>query len=524
MDPKTEPFRLRHRVWLPAILYAACGLILFPHYQNKLYPDTISYISIARKYLEGDFANAVNSYWAPLLSWGMVPLMRLGFDPLQAIKLVTIVAGVSTIIAADRLFDCFPILPWARRLALLALVPAVLYFSMSMPTPDLLLTASLTAYLAVICRDDYASRWTRGVLCGALGGLAYLSKHYALPFFVVHFCVLNAWHYRRSGRHPAVALNAAAGLVTCAIVALPWIAALSAKHGGLSIGTAGPRTYAYVGPHSRGDTLGPHGLVPPPNPTAVSAWEDPSTDMLEKWSPFESRENLRHQAGLMVHNLKDVATGLQSFSPLALVILGAYAILAVWVGKLRKTGIPLLTMAVYGAGYLCVMIEVRYLWPLCVLLVLMAGVLLSHGRRVVELGPAGWRVAAAVCLGSFLVMPGLHLLRDFDSGRDLRELADLLRQRYGVGGNIAAHNQYRTPLYLAYHLDGRFFGTSDRTLPERLMEDVILQNEIDYYFVWIENGGDDQALPGFLIKYPEITAGAVPGLRVYHIKGGPPGS
>lgn len=59
----------------------------------------------------------------------MVPLLWLGFDPLQSLKLAVIGASVVTIVAADRLFECFPMLPAIRRVALLALAASVLYFS-----------------------------------------------------------------------------------------------------------------------------------------------------------------------------------------------------------------------------------------------------------------------------------------------------------------------------------------------------------------------------------------------------------
>jgi hypothetical protein len=511
-----QPFVVRHCVSLTAGLYGVIALTLFQHYQYKLYPDTISYISIAHKYLNGDVANAVNGYWAPLLSWAMLPFLSIGFDSLESIKLVSILAGVATIVSASRLFTCFGVAAEIRRLMLLTLIFPVLYFSMSMATPDLLVAALLTAYFALIFRDDYANSKMRGVWCGLLGGLAYLAKHYALPFFIIHFTVLNVWHYKRNQSSRTVLLNACTGLLTCVLLALPWAGALSAKYGMATIGTSGARTYAYAGPHSRGDTLGPQGLVAPPNPTATSAWEDPSYDMLERWSPFESREHLVHQLSMLTRNVREVLTYVLIFSPLSMVILIAYVALGVRNSDLGKWAVPLFTMALYTAGYVGIWVEERYFWPLCLFLMMMAGVWLTSMTGAGRLGKSARYALAGVCLGSFTVLPVLNLARDFDSGKELHDLGVDLRDRYGVSGNIASHNQYRTPLYLSYYIGGHFFGTSDRKLSETRTEELILNNNIDFYFVWAADRHNH--VPGFLSKYREITGGDMRGLLVYKIK------
>lgn len=512
------PFWLEHYSAVLAGVYVAVSLLVFRHYQYKLFPDTTSYISIAQKYLEGDFVNAVNSYWAPLLSWAMVPFLALGFDPLQSIKFVTIAAGTATIFAADSLFAAFPIAASLRRLMLLALVPAILYFSMSMATPDMLPTALLTAYFGIVFRNNYAARPANGVLCGVLGGVAYLSKHYALPFFVIHFLLLNAWHYRFNHAGARILKHTAGGLLACALVAVPWIAAISLEQGRLTMGTSGARTHAYMGPQSRGDTFA-HGLVAPENPTAISAWEDPSTDMLEPWSPFESRENFRFYLGLVSRNSIEAARAFFIFSPLSIPIVVAYV---VWIRRINVNGaaLPVLTMVLYTPAYLSILIEQRYLWPLSILLMLMTGLLLTAlAARARKLGASGLRIAGAACLASFVLGPTFKLAQEFDTGADLYRLATRLNRDYGVHGNIAAHNQYKSPLYMSCFMGARFFGTSDRSLSEAQIESVLLEHDIDYYLVWTGSRAKNEPMPAFLSGYPEITGGELTDLRVYAMKG-----
>jgi len=61
--------------------YLILGAILLNFYQYQINPDGISYISIAQKYLRGDYGNAVNGYWSPLFSWLLMPFLLLGCLP-----------------------------------------------------------------------------------------------------------------------------------------------------------------------------------------------------------------------------------------------------------------------------------------------------------------------------------------------------------------------------------------------------------------------------------------------------------
>lgn len=513
-----ERLSIERFAWIAAGVYSLAALVLLPHYQDNLYPDAISYVSIARKYFRGDFAGAVNPYWAPLVSWAMVPFMSIGFDPLQSIKLVSISGAMLAIVATGRLLRCFDVAPPIAGALLVSLIVLMLYFSMSMATPDLLLAACLIAYFGVVFNRSYPSHWTSGVLCGALGGLAYLSKHYGLPFFIAHFTLVNTWYYFRRERNSSIVATTCAGLATCLLIALPWSAAISARYGQFTIGTSGARTHAYAGPHSRGDTLGPHGFVAPPNATATSAWEDPSSDMLESWSPFASRENLLHQARIVGSNVWNVAVFFCYFSALAVPILVVIVVTAQHDRERHR--LLLLTLALYVAGYLGIWVEERYMWPTAVLLILIAGVGLTQWLPRMRLPRSAELMATGICAASFAFMPATELVRQFDAGRELRDLGVSLRDQYGVGGNIAAHNQYRTPLYLTYHVGGRFFGTANRGLSEAQVEWLLLNHQINFYFVWT-SARDTKPVPEFLAKYQhvaDIGSGSFAGLRVYRIR------
>lgn len=84
-----------------------------------------------------------------------------------------------------------------RTVVLFTAIPVVLYFALSVITPDLLMVCVLVYYLAVIFDPGYPSKLSHGVICGLLGVLAYLTKSYGFTFFITSFLVLNFLHYFR---------------------------------------------------------------------------------------------------------------------------------------------------------------------------------------------------------------------------------------------------------------------------------------------------------------------------------------
>jgi hypothetical protein len=511
-------FASDHPVAVACGSYLAAAAMLIPHYQHKLYPDTTSYISIALKYLNGDFAHAINGYWAPLLPWLMVPLLRLHLDPLVAMKIVSVGAGLAVIAAAAKLFELLPIESSLRHQLIAATTVIVLYCALSMGTPDVLLMASLTAYFAVILHDSYRARSSRGAVCGLLGGVAYLAKHYALPFFVLHFTLVNLWYCRHRESRRTVLTNLCSGLAVCALLALPWATAMSLKYGMPTTGTVGGRAWAYVGPDSRG--IGFHGLVAPPNPTAWSAWEDPSYDPVKSWSPLASRANVLHLFRLVASNARDAAGPLLQFSPILLIVAAGCVVWRVRPPDASTFVLVVLSTALFTGGYVVVHVEERLLWPIWPMLLLITGALLSALSSATSLRLPLRRVVISGAIATCVAWPAAMLVSGYNEDTELVDMARVLKSDFGVGGNIAAHDAYKDALYLAYYMDARFFGTTDRRLPVDEIERSIQQHRIDYYLVFSRVRGSTDRAAAFLSKYPEITRGAVPGVLVYAMKTG----
>jgi len=148
------------------IIYAISGLFFVYFYRYQLDPDGVSYISIAQKYAAGDFRDAVNCYWPPLLSWLLVPFLLVGIPSLVSTKLLSLCIGLFALIGLRSLCYKFEMPETIRRVVIFSLVIIVLQFAMWIFTPDLLLTCILLYYLNVIFRTDYAEKSFRGAVCG----------------------------------------------------------------------------------------------------------------------------------------------------------------------------------------------------------------------------------------------------------------------------------------------------------------------------------------------------------------------
>lgn len=509
--------------------------------------DATAYISIARQYLAGGFARAVSGYWGPLLSWLMIPLLALDIPGLVAARLVQLAAGLAALFAVRRLAVRLGATPRSAGALGLCLAVPLANYSLRVVSPDILLLLLVVTYCGFVLPSTYRGRSAQGAVAGAIGGLAYLAKSYALPFFLAHFGLMNLLHFVRAAKDPdpaayrrRVMRHFAAGLLAFVIVAGPWIAVLTHKYGHFTVGTSGQRAYALVGPHYIGDDPVFTTLIPPPSFDAPSYWNDPAVVQMTPWSPLESKAMFRHQIKVFGGNLRTTLHDFAVLFPFALVTLVYFAGVALRphdtqadpntvtglaaafpaTAALRDAALPLLlTVALYAGGYMPMFVELRYLWPVIVLLVLMTILLFQQFMSAARSGSAAWAFLVVWLAVSCSVVPLNDLLSKPDRGRDALELATRLSREFKVQGNLASNDRWSLSLFSAFHMRARYFGR----VPEDLLADeerllaALRSNAIDYYLVWGEESGLAKG-PFINTPVPEVTGGRIRGLRVYAIK------
>lgn len=467
-------------------LYAAEASWAIGAHRDWINPDAIAYARNAAYWTEGRFADAISGYWSPLLSWTAVPLVGAGLEPLRAALVAAGVWGAALVVAAWRLIVVLDLLPRPLALVALALIAESTVRWGATIFPDVALAACLTAAASVLARPGLPDRPRSAVIAGAWGGLAFLAKAYGLPFFLVFLpATLLAFHApwidgpAPSGSRRAILRAWGFAMLAFAVVAGPWIAALSVKFEEPTIGFVGKINHAIVGPRDPSrDALWS------PVPGRITVWEIPETRDYGYWSPFENAESFRWQVRYTWTNLKDVRGSIARFDwlslGLVLAVVGPFvAVIVRDPPLLRFTSWILVTFTVFGGGFAFVYFTFRYtasfLKPLAVVAVL--AVVWRLAREVSASGllaPRRARLAGAALLAVAIASFAAHLNVPFDPYRveevngtafdDItvdsaphRELARTL-ETAGLRGPVAS-NFYWGGMFTAYWLDAPFVGS-----------------------------------------------------------------
>ena len=520
-------------------IYAA--LIISSQHYARLTADTTIYLDLAEKYLRGEYNDAVNGYWGPMLTWLYIPFLYFGASKVFAINALNLIVGLFTMLGVWKLSYKFELSEKIRGAVLAALLPVMLLFSM-VEIFDFLLVCFIVYYLNAIFNNDYQKKMINGILCGIFGALAYFSKSYAFPFFIVHFFIMNVLHFIRCSTKQdkqKVIRNTAAGFIVFALVIAPWVSAISSKYGHVTFSNTGKGNFASIGPEDpesgleRGVTIFHKGLFAPPNKTATSVWEDPSFiwEDVVSWSPLDSPANFKHFIKNIARNVFETINIYESFSRLAIAIIVVY-ILLLLTGPFNKQFLrgdmiySFVTVLIYSGGYLPFHMEHRYLWTVNILLLLMGGHVLNilFGTEFFKKN-----IRKNILIILFAVSFMLTPLKSYSGAgknninSEMYHLAQTIKNDYQVQGNIASnrewehfpiHNSWHKTFRMSYWLDSKYFGQTEAEISDNDLVDELRKFNIDYYFIW----GKSQNIPQFLSKYREVTSGEYPDLKIYDLK------
>lgn len=521
MKEKTGYFIKKDNFIFALFLYLLSGILLLKYYQYQINTDGVAYISIAQKYLQGDFNNAINGYWGPLISWLLVPFLHFGIPALLAVKILALITGFFTIIGVRLLSYRFEISHSIRNIVIFLLVPITLDFAFRVISPDLILLCFLVYYLNLIFSPNYPRRLSYGALCGVIGAFAYITKMYALVFFLAHFLLFNLFHYLKdTGSKKSILRNFIITLSVFLLISSPWVCLLSKKYKKITFGTTSKYTYANVGPKYKSQSISRHGFMEPPNETAISINEDPSCLEMKSWGPLYSWPEFKHQIKLLFENIYDLNFRFyQEFSFFSVTIIIAYLLLAAISFKklILETNIiyPLVTLLSYPAGYIPLGLENRYLWINCILFILMGGQLINVLFRGRLFNTLKRRILIVFFALSFLATPLKNLINNFNIDKDIHNLSRILQAK-NIKGDIASNSWWHMTLMLSYYLDSRYYGEAKEEMSGKEILDYLIKNKIDYYFVWDRH----KLLPEFLSRYKKEVNVDIRGrdLAVYSLK------
>ncbi len=491
------------------------GLCLLPFYRYHFNGDTPSYLSVATHYYHGRWHEAINGYWSPMFSWLIALLMFVGATSILATKFVGLGAVALSLHQLDRMMDSVETDVRLKTAVLAAFAVFCLVCAYGWATPDLLFAGILLLYCQT-AMNVYQTPRNTSHWAGLFAGLAFLTKSFALPFFVFHFTALGIYAFFLSGLEKRrVIVRYAIGVAVFSVIAISWAATLSTKYEKFTFGTAGGfnlKIVALKGAYSPVQMRVPDDniLIKPGTPHAINSWEDPSL-----WKIRDVQTPPLATALTFVKQIpRNIFEQLRFIAKAVLPLLLAAVFAAYFALKRRKEGTSqivfywLATVVLYCAGFWIIFQMKRYLLFPMLALVPVATALprLLAGRDHPLKSPRAALAIVAVSMG-LIAGPALY---DFWSLRNdgLKEanLATRLTEEFGPGQRIvtlphggSSNSEIiagRPPeevglTYLVTQWGGQFYGlvTLDDVAKnfEKLAREF-KENEITQLLVWNEEG------------------------------------
>lgn len=482
------------------IAYLALSFYFLNYYRYQINLDGTSYISIAFKYLRGDFKEAVNGYWGPLYSWLIVPFLAVNFDGLLAAKLVNIFSGVILIFVISKILSNLEIGFGLSIITLLIALVNSLYFSMRVISPDLLLTAFLMIYVYLILREDFLISKKNLIFLGIVGAVSYLTKSFAFYFFLASLLLITSYLSFQE-RKIFYVKRALLIIVIFLVVSLPWIILISNKYQYLTLGTVGKYNFYYISPQSQGHPVDLAGIKKPPNNSAISSWEDPSYYKFKPWNPLASREDLRSYFLKIRENYLRTMTNINTFSLLSLgIIFACLLILLKDNFRPNRTTYLFILLMIYLVGYNLILVEERYLWFADLLILILGAVIFNNWVKTSRFN----LVKKLIIYSLVLLISTKYSIDYLRFNKDQDQWYMLFAQRIKPAmkidnPRIISNINHDQAINLTYYLKGQYYGFIDERGDEILYNQTlknIKESGINYYFYW----GDKSNLANQFIK------------------------
>lgn len=508
----TEVFRpsrgRRFRVVAPYVLLIVCWLGAFPFLRHRANADGISYAVVAELWLSGQWATAVNAYWAPLLSWLMTPLMLADVPAVEALQLVQLGGALACLPSLRSLSRRAGASAAATDVMLLASAPFLVYNVLHTPSPEILLAAALLRCCDLLFRPEFCTSAYTATAAGVWGGVAYLAKAYAAPVVLVLLPVGVLVHLvsaRGASRGPLLRRGGLA-VAGFAVVFVGWAGLLSISYGELTFSTSAGHNTRLIAPGSAGNPLDKPGLYPPAREGALSAWEEPSQ------LPIRARDDAPSDGPSLpggetdagterietaFTNMRIVAATVVKYgSPSALLALVGLA----WFALRRRPPSPALTgtllAGAISAGGLVLSLAIdRYVWFSIITCVPAAAVgldvLMRRRRRALPIvGAALVTVMAATSL--------YGLLPQWNADRDVIVAIEQLNRQGGLDGAVATtgHSSWPSTVRLCHDVGCQYFGRPESRDAAGAAEELSAAG-VDYLVVWHDEQEEVVAgLPG----------------------------
>jgi hypothetical protein len=541
--------------WYVFLLYLLIGSSLI--YYLRWYIDGIdmlNYISVSKKYVNGNFYDAINDYWSPMIPWLLIPFIALKTDSFLAFHILQLLIGLFTIKACIDLIKPIKIRSWMKHTLQLSFIPLIIAYGQLYGSPDLLFLTVLLYYLKTIISENYLSKPSYGFKAGALGGLLFLTKAFGFPFFLVHFTIINGVYWFKKSSADSknrIVKNFVSGFSIFILISGIWIAAMTYKNKEFTISGSGKYNFSLVGPEYsfRPECYLCHpaheqGLFNPANATAVNITESPSLFHIHTWSPFSSKINFKHWLRVIKTNIESIYyfDFQRQIGLILLITLLLYIFIS---GKLNSlpftTLILFLSFLIYDLGYIFVIVNHRYIWMNTIIFIVLFCYILEQ-LTVKNKTTYIFSCLLFFCFMFFLVkrpVKELFFLKDRDSSmkemaeltlhpintirnttqphKHLFELVDELKDRPDMQGRIANQKRnltedYKNTAIISFYLGNKHYGELTDAIIQHEGYKQLNDHNVDLYYSWKSLSNIDS-----VFATPALYTDSISGLRIYKV-------
>lgn len=458
------------------------GIISAHYFQYQINPDGTSYMQIAKRYAEGDFRGAINGYWSPLLSLLLIPFIWLSINPLLAVKIISLVSSLITVILFYRIIK-YTKTPWWLTSSLIFTASSLLLgWSLVGPiTSDILFVMStvVSAYIGI----HFLQKPTLllATLFGLSGTLLYFSK--AIGFYVFIFLLLAILLAKKNFNNLTIK-KILVVLTVFLLLSLPYIIGISYKNRGFTISTAQTYNTELIKRFSALDQSYDHPInwstifIPIPE-NKFSLWEDPSllVEQIDNRQPIERKDAIMNYEKSILNNFSLLLSSKYTF----LIIFGLVFLIPVRritaSNKLEVTKHVLLLFVMANlAGVLLTVYEARYVYASIIICLVGVAFMLNKNKSILVSSSASVLIALSVVpiYGDIVENTSLE--------RGLYTNAKLVSKNIPEGSTIISDSA--SSIYYCYYGNYRCMGNipfSPDTV--KYTEQFIKDNGIDYYLV-----------------------------------------
>ncbi len=463
-----------------ALLMWVALYIIYAHYQYYIDPDGTAYLTISKRYANGDYHRAINGYWSPWSCWLTALLTKAGLDAIPASVVINSIGAAGFLFISQSFFLKFNIERKLQWLMCITLAFFLCYAVFWQSFDDLWECFFLLGTLRIMLSDGFSAKPGLWIVSGFIGALAYFAKAYSFPFFILNtVCCTYFIDKKQCLKISATAISV---MVVCS---LPWIWLLHKKYGIWTTSTAGTLNTSWylVGhPHWK---AGVDMLLPPPYPDSPSYWEDPwfvNGATPHFWNSW-------HLFGLQILRIglniwKFIVSSFQ-LSVFFIVIVGCVKWLVIWKrnGSLSvEMRVLMISFLLFPAGYLLVNFESRYIWYMLPLSMVIAALFLQN-RPLKQM-----TIAAILFALSIISYPLWGMYKMYDEGKiECTVIAQHLKMT-GIKGTIVSNArpglQTQRMLRIVYFSGNTNYACSIQNCDEqRVLSDAICNN-ISYYFIF----------------------------------------